>query len=82
MSQRRSSLNRRDFLGAASMLTLAPAVYAAPSNTIRLGLVGCGGRGAGAANHALNAGDDVRLVAVCDVDRVRAEQALKKPERL
>ena len=77
MSQKHFYLNRRDFLGAASVLTLAPAVYAAPDNTIKLGLVGCGGRGTGAANHALNVGDDIRLVAVCDVDRVRADQAVK-----
>ncbi len=76
MSQRKCPLNRRHFLGAAGALAIAPAVYAAPNNTIKLGLIGCGGRGTGAANQAMNAGDDIRLVAVCDVERTRAEQAL------
>ena len=71
--------DRRDFVKtsalAASTLALAPAsVHAATSNTIKLGLVGCGGRGAGAANQALNSGDEIRLVAMCDVDRAIAEQ--------
>ena len=34
---------------------------------IKVGLIGCGGRGSGAAANAMNAGDDVRLVAMADV---------------
>jgi hypothetical protein len=39
---------------AASMLAEAgiPAVYAAEDSTIRLALIGCGGRGCGAATHS------------------------------
>lgn len=70
--------HRREFAKtaslAASTLALVPNAHANPDNTLKLGLVGCGGRGAGAANQALNAGDDIRLVAMCDVDRSIAEQ--------
>ncbi|MCB1062691.1 MAG: Gfo/Idh/MocA family oxidoreductase, partial [Verrucomicrobiae bacterium] len=72
---------RRKFVQVASAAALAHAwipgnVHAAPNNRIRLGLVGCGGRGTGAAAQAMNAGDDIDLVAVCDVDQAIAEQAV------
>ena len=70
---------RRDFLGqsartSAALSTLALAsgnlVHAAGgSEKLKLGLVGCGGRGAGAANQALTADDGVTLPAVCDVNK-------------
>lgn len=89
-SNRRSSSDawsRRRFLatsaaGAAlGTLALTPSVHAAGGDTIKVGLIGCGGRGSGAAANALNAGADVRLVAVADVfeDRVQAaRQNLQK----
>lgn len=80
-----SSLSRRNFVrsgaSAASVAALAHSwiptnVHAAPGNRIKLGLVGCGGRGTGAAAQAMNADDGVDLVAVCDVDRSQGEQAV------
>ena len=66
--------SRRDFLktaaaGAAvvSNLSLAPAVHAAGSDQIRVGLVGCGGRGSGAVENVLSAAPGVQIVAVGDV---------------
>jgi len=66
--------NRRDFLkssSTAAALTLAaPALlmrdraFAANSDTIRIGLVGCGGRGTGAAGTALEADKNLVLVAM------------------
>ncbi len=45
----------------------APRMYAGGSNTIQLALIGCGGRGSGAAADALNAkGGPVKLVAMAD----------------
>ncbi|NNE92019.1 MAG: Gfo/Idh/MocA family oxidoreductase [Verrucomicrobiales bacterium] len=68
------STTRRTFVrkstATASTLALAPQfVHSAPDNEIKLGLIGCGGRGTGAAAQAMNAGDEIKLVAVCDVDR-------------
>lgn len=71
------SPNRRDFLKhsgtiAATTATVgaiaAPAVHAAEDNTIRVALVGCGGRGTGAAVNALSVpNESIKLVAMADV---------------
>ncbi|HCO93395.1 MAG TPA: streptomycin biosynthesis protein StrI, partial [Phycisphaerales bacterium] len=55
---------------------MAPSLYARSSNTIKLALIGCGGRGAGAAVNALSVRDgNTRLVAMADVfpDRLRGK---------
>ena len=83
--------SRRDFLKTSSTAAVASAAtlslisrgtaYGQNSDTIRVGLVGCGGRGTGAANQALLADDNVKLTAVADVfpDKVdRAVNGLKK----
>ena len=67
--------SRRGFLktGAASLIggalfqSLPLGAYAQTSKTIKVGLVGCGGRGTGAAFEALNASPSVKLVAMGDV---------------
>jgi predicted dehydrogenase len=65
--------SRRDFLmttaGASALAGVAlPAVHAAESNTIPIALVGCGGRGTGAAINALSVTNGpVQLVAMADV---------------
>ena len=61
--------SRRDFLKTSSTAAVASAatiglisrgsVFAQNSDTIRVGLVGCGGRGTGAANQALTADENV-----------------------
>ena len=60
-------------LGAATMSV--PFVHAAGNNTIKVALVGCGGRGRGAAQQALNTGPDVKLWAVADAFPERAQGA-------
>ena len=78
---------RRDFLkasavgaGAAAMgtLSLGRMVHAAGNQTFKVGLIGCGGRGSGAAVNAMNAGKDVKLVAMADVFEERLTGALKR----
>ncbi|QDT60293.1 Inositol 2-dehydrogenase/D-chiro-inositol 3-dehydrogenase [Stieleria bergensis] len=67
--------NRRRFLktstavaAAATTLTAAQNVHAAENNTIQVGLVGCGGRGTGAAKQALSVNNGpIKLVALGDV---------------
>jgi predicted dehydrogenase len=68
--------SRREFLTnsgrAAGVSALAgitlPPVHAAENNTIRLALVGCGGRGTGAAENALGVNNGpIQLVAMADV---------------
>ena len=71
------SVNRRRFLktsaAAASALTFASGVHAGGDGVLRVGLVGCGGRGTGAASQALRADREVRLVALADAFEDRAE---------
>lgn len=82
----RANTDRREFLktGAtllggtlAANLGLQSSVYAAGSDVIRVGLVGCGGRGTGAAAQALNADPQTRLVAMGDAFADRLENSLK-----
>ena len=50
------------------MAAVAPRIYAGESNTIKLALIGCGGRGSGAANDALSVKKGpTKLVAMADV---------------
>jgi predicted dehydrogenase len=73
---------RRDFLSAgaaaASLSVLAPAVHAGGSDVLKVGLIGCGGRGTGAAEQALNADPNVRLTAMGDMfpDHLQAKLKL------
>ena len=75
-----TALGRRRFLGTAAVGggVLAglrmPAVHAAGSDEIRLALVGCGGRGGGAAVDALSAPNGrVKVYAMADVFPERIE---------
>ena len=78
-----SELSRRDFiktsaaLGAASLAVGTNRMYAAGSDKIRIGLVGCGGRGSGAAAQALTTGEDVVLTAMGDVFEDRLQRSRK-----
>ena len=82
---------RRDFLvtsavaGAAAAvdLSLLGNVHATQNNeTIRVGLVGCGGRGSGAIEQCLRADASVTLVAVADTFRDRANSCLTNLRRI
>ena len=76
--------SRRDFLKATSGViagtALAGAIgtraYAGESNTIKIALVGCGGRGTGAAANALSTRGPTKLVAMADVFEQRLESSL------
>src|SRR4051812_21028188 len=77
------STARRTFLAgsaaAAAATSLLPAgAHAAGNDMIRVGLVGCGGRGTGAASQALQADPTVRLVAMCDAFRDRLDASLRE----
>ncbi len=74
---RRRFLQQTAVLGTAtySALSLQRGVHAAGSDVIKVGLIGCGGRGSGAAANAMNAGKDVRVVAVADVFAERTQTA-------
>jgi len=77
-----ASMPRREFLKSSALLTSAATLgpmavpahaHAGGSDVIKVGLVGCGGRGTEAAVNAMNAGGDVRLVALADLFKERLE---------
>jgi predicted dehydrogenase len=76
---------RREFLkqsgsavaGVALASTIIPHVHAAEDNTIKIALVGCGGRGTGAAANALSTKGPKKLVAMSDVFDYRLDASLK-----
>ncbi|MBN2132251.1 MAG: twin-arginine translocation signal domain-containing protein, partial [Sedimentisphaerales bacterium] len=78
------SKSRRDFLklsgnvAAASVLAgIGPRLHAGESNTIKLALVGCGGRGTGAVADAFAAqGGPVKLYAMADLFEPRLKNSL------
>ncbi|MFZ0594023.1 MAG: Gfo/Idh/MocA family oxidoreductase [Bryobacteraceae bacterium] len=82
--------DRRDFLktatGAfgAALVTGFPAIIQAQTVTkaIKVGLVGCGGRGTGAASQALHADDYAELTAVADVDQSHIDTSLGTLQRI
>ncbi len=74
-------VTRRTFLKASGIASTAlafPSILHAENKTdrIRIGLIGCGGRGSGAANNALTVDPNVQLVALGDVFPERIENAL------
>jgi predicted dehydrogenase len=82
---RREVIKTTGQVAAASALAgvLVPAVHAAGSDTIQLALVGCGGRGTGAVENALNTkAGPTKLVAMADVfnDRLKGSYGNLKRE--
>ncbi len=83
MKKKQSGLmSRRAFVkGAAAGLvgsvTLRSGLYAAGSDQIKIALIGCGGRGTGAAVNALSTKANVKLVAMADAFQDRLEKSLK-----
>ena len=78
-SSRRSFLKRTGSAVAGTTLAagLTARAYAAPDSTIRLALVGCGGRGTGAVADALSCGGGpVKLFAMADVFERRLKGSL------
>jgi predicted dehydrogenase len=81
-----SNLNRRQFLkqsgsiaaGAAVLGSLQSSVFARGDSTIRLALIGCGGRGTGAVGNALYVpnGGSIKLYAMADLISEKMEKSL------
>ncbi|WP_417848141.1 Gfo/Idh/MocA family oxidoreductase [Thalassoglobus sp.] len=84
-----SETSRRDFMkttsvaavGAGLLSSVANRAYAAGDEVIRIGLVGCGGRGTGAASQALQSPGNVELVAMGDAFQDQMERSLTNIEK-
>ena len=86
------SASRREFLKSSATLTAAAGLgvldigrhaHAAGGDTLRVGMIGCGGRNAGAILQALTADPGTKLTAMCDIflDRVHEKRALVRQHK-
>jgi myo-inositol 2-dehydrogenase / D-chiro-inositol 1-dehydrogenase len=92
MSDTRTIFSRRDFLKASSTLaagtalagglSLARSAHAAGGDSIKMALVGCGGRGNGAVVNAMNTKANVKLVAMADAFPDTLENSLHSIQKL
>jgi len=89
MTEPKPGTTRRTFLetsglaaaGSALAGVAIPSVHAAENNTIQVALVGCGGRGTGAAGNALSTRQGpIKLVAMADVFQERLCSSLDQLE--
>ena len=83
--------SRREFVKASTLAAsgaiavaakLCPAVHAVGSDLIKVGLIGCGGRGTGAASQALMADSHVQLTAMGDAFEDRLQLSLKSLNKI
>lgn len=88
-SQHFDRISRRDFVKrttvataglSAGLMASGNFAYAGATDTLRIGLIGCGGRGSGAANDAVQSAEGVELVAMGDLfeDRLESSQETLK----
>ncbi len=68
---------RRQFLATSAVaVATAPHAFARGNDLIKIGLIGCGDRGTGAAVNALSADKNVKLVAMADAFQDRIDGSL------
>jgi myo-inositol 2-dehydrogenase/D-chiro-inositol 1-dehydrogenase len=90
MEKQQTSSNRREFIktagaAAGTALTLGfPAIISAQTvtNALKVGLIGCGGRGTGAASEALHADGNAELTAAGDVFQKQIDASLAELGRI
>jgi predicted dehydrogenase len=85
----RKRLSRRDVIkasgavGTAALLTGTSRLWAGGSDKIRVGLIGCGGRGTYDTTNCLNAASNIELVAMGDLFKDRLDRCRRQlTERL
>src|SRR3982751_6588372 len=85
-ASKKTAFTRRDFVKQGSLLAgglaAAPLLsranyFSGADDTIKVALVGCGGRGTGAASQALSTKQNVKLVAMCDAFRDNLDNCYK-----
>ncbi len=85
-----SGPNRRDFVKASSIvavgaalshdLPLARAAHNGVEDTLKIGLIGCGGRGTGAAVNATHADSNIKITALADAFQDRVDSCRERLE--
>jgi hypothetical protein len=90
-SRKNRELTRRDFiktsvpilsgLGAATLASGTSRIFAAGSDKVRIGLIGCGGRGIHDTTKCLNSAENVELVAMGDLFKDRLDRCRRTLKR-
>jgi predicted dehydrogenase len=81
-------MTRRRFLKTSTRVTalaglsVVSQAYGSGSDKIRVGLVGCGGRGTGAARDVMTAAENIELVAMGDIFRAKVQNSLARLSKL
>ena len=76
-------ITRRDFMkasaavGAATMFAGREKLFAQGTDKLRVGLIGCGGRGTGAAKDCVRSSENVEIVAMGDLFRDKLDNSLE-----
>jgi myo-inositol 2-dehydrogenase / D-chiro-inositol 1-dehydrogenase len=72
-------LSRRSFIKTTTTLaaaaSLSPGVFASNDETLKVALIGCGGRGTGACSQALSTAGPLKLIAMGDVFKDRLDNS-------
>ena len=84
-STSQQDFDRRNFIRTAAGATAAAGAFAGaargagvdPDTKLKVGFIGTGGRGTGAASQALQADDNIELVAMGDVFQERIDKSLE-----
>jgi predicted dehydrogenase len=82
----RRRISRRYFVKSSAALSLAALaspgsrIFAAGSDKVRVGLVGCGARGTGAAKNCVGSAEGVEIVAMAEVFEDRLDKSLARLE--
>lgn len=78
-------MKRRDFVKKSSLVlggvmtsTIAAKAHVEGDDVIKIGLIGCGGRGTGAVVQALSSGQNVKLVAMADAFQDQLDNCYKR----
>ncbi len=83
----KKGITRRDFVKTTSLATsglmlgsmpLKSSAYVTGSDMLKVAVIGCGGRGSGAAFNALSAGTDIKLVAMADLFQDRLDESYSR----
>ena len=83
-NKKTNKFSRRDFIktsatvGMGTLISGTERVFAQGSDRIRVGLIGCGSRGTGAAVNCVESSDGVQIVAMADLFQDRLDKSLNK----
>jgi len=87
-AEKKHKISRRDFMGGAAAISLAALasgttgrIFAAGSDRLRVGLIGCGERGTDATIQCAMASENVEIVAMGDLFQDRLDRSLAKLSR-